>query len=424
MSLTAPILIIGGGIGGLTTALSLHAAGLPCRIYEAAPAILPLGVGINILPHSVRELTELGLLDQLAAVGVRTQELVYVTPHGQEVWREPRGQFAGYPWPQFSIHRGSLQLLLRDAVLARLGTEAIVTDHELVSFSQTEQAVTAQFRHKSSGLAAGAVSGSLLIAADGIHSAARAQLYPNEGPPVWSGRILWRATIDAPPFLTGASMVVAGHAKQKWVSYPIRNLSPDGSLQQINLIAELSPPESWLHQKEDWNRVGSVMDFSGDFASWDFGWMNVPDLIRQTKVVYEYPMSDREPIPQWVFGRTVLLGDAAHATYPIGSNGASQAIIDARTLAYQLATQSDWRVALANYQAERLPITNKLTLLNRQEGPDKPLQVVYERHPECFERREEVISDEELAEIAAQYKLQAGFDMQALLAKPSLSVKQ
>ena len=381
------VIILGGGIGGLATALSLHAAGIACRVYEAAAEVKPLGVGINVLPHSVRELTELGLQAKLDATGIRTQELVYATKRGEIIWREPRGMYAGYHWPQFSIHRGELQMLLYQAVIERIGADAVVTGHRAVKVTQDGAHATAHFVDAANQPLPPATGG-LVIAADGIHSAIRAQFFPTEGAPIWSKRILWRGTTIAAPFLTGASMMLAGYAWKKWVCYPIRELEaedgPDGKQrrQLINWIAELTFDSTELHAPEDWNRLGKLEDFMPDFEQWNFGWMHVGKMIRAAKEVYEYPMSDRNPAPTWVQGRCVLLGDAAHAMYPIGSNGASQAILDARKLAFELAAQPTIETALAAYDGERRPATAKLLELTRAEGPDAVMQRVEERAPD------------------------------------------
>ena len=416
------VIIIGGGIGGLATALSLHAAGIECRVYESSPEIRPLGVGINVLPHSVRELTELGLQPQLDEIGIRTQELVYATKRGEIVWREPRGQFAGYNWPQFSVHRGHLQMMLYEAVLERLGAGAVVTDHEAIDVTQDARGATAHFRSRTTGQPLPSVSGDLIVAADGIHSNIRAKFYPDEGPPVWSRRILWRGTTVRKPFLTGASMVLAGYAWKKWVCYPIRQLG-DG-MQLINWIAELTFDSTSIHAPEDWNRLGKLEDFMPDFEKWNFDWMPVADIIRAAESVYEYPMSDRNPVTAWAFGRVTLLGDAAHAMYPIGSNGASQAILDARKLAYELATQPTIEAALQAYQAERIPLTAKLLELTRAEGPDAILQLVEDRAPDGFADLEQVVPLAERESVAARYKTAAGFDRELLNSKPSLSARR
>ncbi len=307
------VIILGAGIGGLTAALALHAAGIRCRVFEANPVIKPLGVGINILPHSVRELAELGLLQALDREGIRTAELVYATKRGEVVWREERGMNAGYRWPQFSIHRGYLQMLLYDAVCERLGADAVVTDHAAVDVTQTASGATVRFESRALQQrhpAHASPTADVVIAADGIHSAIRKKYYPDEGPPVWSKRILWRGTTVMEPFLTGASMAVAGYAWKKWVCYPIKRLADDKLL--TNWIAELTLGTTDLKNAEDWNRLGKLEDFMPDFEKWDFDWMHVARIIRESGEVFEYPMSDRNPVPTWNFGRVTLLGDAAH----------------------------------------------------------------------------------------------------------------
>jgi 2-polyprenyl-6-methoxyphenol hydroxylase-like FAD-dependent oxidoreductase len=417
------VIIAGAGIGGLTLALSLHAAGIEAEIYEAAPALAPLGVGINVLPHAVRELTDLGLADDLAAAGVETEALIYANRFGQQIWREPRGRFAGYNWPQYSIHRGRLQKLLLDAVVDRLGAGAVHTDRKVVSAETTAAGAVARLAD-SAGADRGNVSGEVLAACDGIHSALRAQAYPDEGPPVWNQRVLWRGVTEAEPYLGGATMVMAGRQDQKFVCYPIDpGLTPAGR-SLINWIAELTFPQAALWRREDWNRPGVLEEFLPPFEDWHFGWLDVPDLIRRAGRVFEYPMVDRDPVDRWTFGRMTLLGDAAHAMYPIGSNGASQAIIDARTLAYELATAGDIDEALARYEAARRPATNTIVLLNRRNGPEQVMQLAHERAPAGFDDVHEVLSQRELEDTAGAYKRAAGFDRDALNSRPSLSPPQ
>ena len=408
------VLIAGGGIGGLVTALSLHAAGIECEVFESASEIRPLGVGINVLPHAARELIELGLKDRLDANAVATRELVYANCHGQVVWREDRGLAAGYNWPQYSIHRGTLHLLLFEAARERLGTDRVHTGARVSGFDQSEIGVTL---HLADGRNA---RGDLLVGADGIHSTIRAHFHRNEGPPRWNGCILWRATSIAPPFLTGATMVQAGHHNQKFVTYPIADL-PDGR-RLTNWIAErrFEPDHVWA--REDWNRPGRIEDILPHFESWRFGWLDVPALIRGAEAVYEFPMVDRDPLETWTHGRVTLLGDAAHPMYPIGSNGASQGILDARTFAHRLATEANWRGALASYEAARRPATAALIAATRGLGPDLVLERAHERAPDGFDDIEAVIPYAERQEIAAHFKRLAGFDPAVLNARPSLNV--
>jgi len=414
-------LIIGGGIGGLATALSLHAAGLPCRVFEAAPEIKPLGVGINVLPHAVRELTELDLADQLAMTAIPTAELIYANRHGQQIWQEPRGKAAGYHWPQYSIHRGDLQMLLLQAVRHRLGPDSLLPDHRLVDFCESEGRVTTAFeRGNGSRVEA---EGDLLIGADGIHSAVRYRFYPDEGPPVWNGNVLWRATTLAEPYLSGRSMVMAGHQAQKFVCYPISKAADNEGKALINWIAEIrfTDRESW--RREDWNRQVPVSDFLPAFEDWDFGWLKVPEIIRGAKTVYEYPMVDRDPVDAWSFGRVTLLGDAAHPMYPIGSNGASQAILDARRLAWHLVKEPDAETALQAYDGERRPATAGIVLANRQNGPEQAMEIVHERAPDGFDTLSDIVSTEELAKTANKYKALAGFDKDTLNNRESWSTR-
>ncbi len=417
------VLIVGAGIGGLTLALSLHRAGLRARIIEAVPSIRPLGVGINVLPHAVRELTELGLADRLEAQAIRTKELIYTNKFGQEIWREARGMDAGYNWSQFSVHRGVLQMLLYDVVRERLGADAIQTDIELLGLEQDETGVTARLRRRSDGAALPAQRAALLVGADGIHSAVRAQFYPNEGPPIWNGAVLWRATTEAAPYLSGRSMIMAGHQDQKFVCYPISPEAASRGRSLVNWIAELRYPTDTLWNREDWNRPGKIEDFLPKFEGWNFGWLDVPGLIRGASAIYEFPMVDRDPVARWSFGRVTLIGDAAHAMYPIGSNGASQAIIDARVLANKLATHPDAVAALQAYEAERLPATSRIVLANRANGPERVMQFVEERAPKGYTKLDDIISRAELEAAAKDYKLIAGFDKDALNTRASLDAR-
>lgn len=430
------VIIAGGGIGGLTAALSLDAAGIDVEVFEGSAEIRPLGVGINCLPHAVRELTELGLADRLEAIGVATRELIYTNRHGQQIWREDRGLHAGYRWPQISLHRGRLQTMLHEAAVERLGADRIHLDHALDRFEQDADGVTAHFVSRAvasgSSPAPGATAArptidrgsrraDLLIGADGIHSVVRRTLFPDEGLPIWNGAILWRGVTFAKPYLSAASMIMAGHEWQKFVCYPISPPRPDG-LQEINWIAELKYRDRPALQREDWNRRGNLDDFLPRFEPWDFGWLDAPALIRGADACFEFPMVDRDPLPRWSHGRVTLLGDAAHPMYPIGSNGASQAIIDARVLAWRLASESDPLLALQLYDDERRPATAAIVLANRRNGPEQVLQAAEERAPDGFTNVHDVISADELDATANEYKRLAGFDRDRLNSRPSYSI--
>lgn len=396
------VLIAGGGIGGLAAALALHRAGVAATVFEAVGTVRPLGVGINLLPHAVRELTRLGLGPPLADLGVETGELAYFNRHGQLIWREPRGRAAGYNWPQYSVHRGRLQMLLWDAATTRLGAANVRTGHQLVGFTDHGDRVTAAFADRHTGRVAAEEAGDILVGADGIHSAVRRQFYPAEGPPRLSGQLLWRGMTEAAPFLTGRSMVMVGHAAQKFVAYPI-------GPRQVNWVAELAVPPDRLPER-DWNRRADPAAFAPAFAGWRFPWLDVPALIAGAAGVFEFPMADRDPVGRWTFGRVTLLGDAAHPMYPIGSNGASQAILDAAALAEELTAGG----GLAGYERRRLGPTADLVRGNRRMGPEVVMQMAEDRAPGGFADPAAVFAPGELAAVAARYKRLAGFDPAAL----------
>jgi len=414
------VLIAGGGIGGLTLALSLHQIGIEAKIFESVPELRPLGVGINVLPHAVRELTELGLADRLDLFGVRTRELAYFSKRGQPIWSEPRGLEAGYRWPQFSIHRGILQQILLDAVIERLGRQSLLTRHHLAEFTETDRGVRARFIDRATGADTGSYEGALLIAADGIHSAVREKLYPQEGAPLWNGRILWRGITTSDAFLSGRTMIMAGHERLKFVCYPITSAANGNGKFQINWVAErlLDPGYQW--RREDYNRAARLDEFLPWFEDWRFDWLDLPGLIRNCPHAYEYPLVDRDPLDRWTFGRVTLLGDAAHPMYPIGSNGASQAILDARVLTREILQHGETHAALAAYEAERRPATTELVKLNRRNGPEQVMQLVEERAPQGYNVVTDVLSQQELEDIANNYKRVAGFQVEALNAKPPI----
>jgi len=412
------VIIAGGGIAGLALALSLHQIGVRCRIYEQVAAIRPLGVGINVQPHAVRELFELGLEAGLEMIGVRTREVAYFSKRGGLIWSEPRGMLAGYRWPQFSVHRGHLHMLLLAAVRERLGVDAVVTGMQVTGFAERNGGVEVSLRAADG--TASRDDADLLVAADGIHSAVRRQIFPDEGPPSWGGAVLWRGTTVAKPYLTGASMAMAGHEWQKFVTYPISKPDPVTGEALINWIGELKyePGAGW--NREDWNREGDFADFLPAFEDWRFDWLDCPALMRAGGSCYEYPMVDRDPLQRWTHGRVTLVGDAAHPMYPIGSNGASQAIIDARVLARAMLDHGLTPDALEAYEAERRPATTRIVMANRGNGPDQVMQVVEERCGGAFGDISEVLSRDELAETAAGYKKIAGFDVETLNARPPI----
>jgi 2-polyprenyl-6-methoxyphenol hydroxylase-like FAD-dependent oxidoreductase len=408
------VLIAGGGIGGLTAALALHAKGIEVTVFESVAEIKPLGVGINVLPHSVRILWNLGLQEALERTAILTGELRYHSKDGRTIWAEPRGLDAGYAWPQYSIHRGILQRVLLEAVRQRLGPERVVTQHHFAGMAQDASGVTVHFVDKKTGGARPSVRGDALIGADGIMSQVRRLFYPDEAPPRFHGLMLWRGVTEAAPFLTGRSMVMIGHDTLKFVAYPIDAQAARDGRSLINWIAERNVGPDYVHEREDWNRHGNPQDFLEHLKSWRFDWLSVPDVIERASAVFEFPMVDRDPIERWSFDRVTLLGDAAHAMRPNGSNGASQAILDAEALADALDGQGDVPDALMAYQAARLPPTAKLTLDNRRTGPERVLQMVEEQCTGQCGADHTCVPRDELAEVAQRYKKLAGFDKDRL----------
>lgn len=413
------VIISGAGIGGLTAALTCHELGIPVKVFEQVREITPLGVGINLQPHAVREIFEMGLEAEIEAIGVRTKEVAYFSKKGLPIHAEARGVWAGYRWPQYSIHRGELQMMLLKAVRERLGADAVETGAAVVGFTEEADGVHVKVER------GGAITeelGDVLIGADGLHSNIRAGFYPEEGAPVWAGAVLWRGTTKAVPFLSGATMGMAGHETQKFVTYPISK--PDaGGKAMINWIAELwfEPDSRW--NREDYNRTGALADFLPQFKSWKFDWLDIPALIKAADRIYEFPMIDRDPLERWSFGRATLLGDAAHAMYPIGSNGATQAILDARMLGRCFVEQGVNAAALSAYDADRRPKCNAVVLANRGNGPDQVMQVVEERSGGDFADIDDVLSPTERLEMAKAYKRIAGFDVDILNDAPSIITK-
>ena len=398
-------LIVGGGIGGLAAALCLHACSRRVQVFERVSAIKPLGVGINLLPHAVAILHELGLGDALAAAAIQTRHLQYYNKLGQLIWSEPRGVGAGYPVPQYSIHRGTLHMLLYQVVLERLGPNSVKLGTSFVSAAEHDGVLTARFQDSSEA------SGDSIIGADGIHSTVRASFYPDEGPPRFAGRLLWRACVEGVPFLDGRTMIMAGHQDQKFVCYPISARHAGTRSALINWVAELEV-EGNAPPPQDWNRQVDRSRFADRFANWRFGWLDVPALIAAAHPIYEFPLADRDPLPKWTRGRITLLGDAAHPMYPIGSNGASQAILDAHALAKALSEHADVTDALQAYEAARRPPTTAIVLANRGNGPEQVMQLAEERAPHGFNDINDVIPRHELEAIATRYKQTAGFSVE------------
>ncbi len=413
----SPVLIAGGGIGGLSLALTLHQIGVPCRVFEAVPALQPLGVGINLQPNAVRELHELGLgNDVLDRIGIQAREWALVGRNGNEVYAEPRGLRAGYRWPQYSVHRGELQMLLYRTALERLGPDAIQLGRRVAGYRNGEQGVTALIESRDGQRSE--VEGRLLIAADGLHSAVRAQMHPQQPPIQWGGAIMWRGTTPGVPVRSGASFVGVGSLRHRVVLYPISPPDPVTGLATINWIAEITVDNAEGWTQGDWNRRVELADFAHHFEGWDFGWLDVPAMLRGAKEVFEYPMIDRDPVPTWVDGRVALLGDAAHVMYPVGSNGASQAIVDARVLGASMLSHGVTPAALRAYDERLCADISALVLRNRGAGPFGLLGLVDERCGGVFDDIEQVIPAAEREAYMARYKAAAGFAIETLNAAP------
>jgi 2-polyprenyl-6-methoxyphenol hydroxylase-like FAD-dependent oxidoreductase len=403
------ILIAGGGIGGLTLALMLHQKSIPCQVLEAAAATKPLGVGINALPHSIRELAALGLLPRLDAIGIRTRQLIYANHLGQPIWSEPRGLYAGHDVPQFSLHRGRLHEMLWQAVTERLGPTAVQADRRLVGHTQSETGVEATFQ-TSAGTRT-TLRADALVGADGIHSTLRAALHPNDPSIRWNGIQMWRGAVDWPAFDNGDSMVIAGDAIAKLVLYPIAP-GTTASTRLTNWViyakigdASIPPPA-----RENWSRLGKYSDFRHLAERLHLPFIDTARLIQSTREIFEYPMCDRDPLPWWTQSRVTLLGDAAHPMYPVGSNGASQAILDARCLTDLLAA-NPVPAALAAYETERLPATAAIVASNRVGGPERVIDLIASRAPGGFTRIDDVATEDERAAIVRGYAQLAGFSV-------------
>lgn len=406
------VLVAGGGIAGLSLALTCHQIGVPVRVFESVSTLRPLGVGINLQPNAVRELFELGFADELESIGVAAEEWSLFARNGKEVWSEPRGTLAGYRWPQYSVHRGKLQMALYDAVVERLGRDAIVTGARLVSYETGPSSVTAKLK-----CADGSVrceNGAILIGADGIRSTVRAQMYPDEGQPIWNGAVMWRGVSPHVPVRTRNSFILIGTMAHRFVCYPISKADPTTGLAAMNWIAERTLKDKSAWGESDWDRRATLDEFLPHFLDWDFGWLDAPRIIRGAKEVFVYPMVDRNPVDHWTDGRVLLLGDAAHAMYPTGSNGASQAIVDARLLGARLVEHGLTEAALQAYEGELRPNINALILRNRGAGPIGLLGLVEERCDGRFGDINDVVPRAEAEEFMARYKAAAGFAKDAL----------
>ena len=411
--MSGQVIIAGGGIGGLATALTLHQIGVASVVYESSREMRPLGVGINLQPNAVRELGDLGITGaDLDRVGLPAREWALVGLNGNDIYSEPRGTAAGYRWPQYAAHRGQFHMLLFDAVVKRLGADAVRLGSRVTGYAKTADGVTARIEH-----ADGTRSedhGALLVGADGIHSAVRAQMHPEQPPIHWGGALMWRGTIWAKPSRTGASFIGLGTHRQRVVIYPLSKPDPSTGLSMMNWIAEVTMDNAEGWKQQGWFRQVETSAFVHHFDGWVWDWLDVPAMIRSSDGAFENPMIDRDPVSTWRDGPVALLGDAAHAMYPTGSNGASQAIIDARELGAAMVAHGVSEAALEAYDQKLCGPISQLILRNRGAGPFGLLNLVDERCGGTFDDIDAVISPAERAAFMAGYKSAAGFAIETL----------
>jgi 2-polyprenyl-6-methoxyphenol hydroxylase-like FAD-dependent oxidoreductase len=413
-----PVVIAGGGIGGLAAALTLHQIGVRCVVIESGREMRPLGVGVNLQPNAVRELYDLGITRaELDAIGVPAKEWALVGLNGKDIYSEPRGELAGYNWPQYAVHRGLLHMMLYDKVVERLGPEAVRLGCRATGYRKRGDDGVDVLVETADG-SPEVISAKLLIGADGIHSAIRAQMHPSQPPIHWGGALMWRGVTWAKTIRTGSSFVGLGTHRHRIVFYPISHPDPRTGLAMINWIAEITVDAAEGWQQRGWFREAPIEDVLPHFADWTWDWLDVPALIGNAEGAFENPMIDRDPIPTWVDGPVALLGDAAHAMYPTGSNGASQAIVDGRVLGAAMCLAGATPAALAAYDRKLCGPISELILRNRGAGPFGLLNLVDARCGGVFDDIDLVATPAERTAFMAGYKAAAGFAIDQLNRAP------
>lgn len=407
------VIISGAGIAGLSLGLTLHRIGIPFIIFDSVKEIQPLGVGINLQPNAVRELFELGVSESdLDLIGVQTREWALVGSNGQEIYSEARGRNAGYFWPQYSVHRGKLQMLLYEKLVDEVGQGRILTGYKINNYEMSDSFVRADYTEADG--TSGSVEGIILVGADGLHSNIRALMYPSQPPLHWGGAIMWRGTTLAKPIRSGASFVGLGTDKKRVIMYPISGTENSSGKALINWIAEVTLDIDESQTYGDWNKRVEIESFIHHFENWRYEWLNIPSFLRQADCAYEFPMIDRDPIPTWVDERVVLIGDAAHVMYPTGSNGASQAIIDSRELGAAFIKYSVSPKALKQFDKKLCKSISELILRNREAGPFGILKVIDDRCGGFFNNINDVVTKSELDHFMANYKAAAGLAIKEL----------
>lgn len=403
------VAIIGGGIAGLALAMNLKERGIDSRVYESAPEIKELGVGITLLPHAMREFTALGIGDELLSLGIENRESAFFNRFGQLLYKEPRGKFGGYSYPEVGIHRGKLHMTLFKAAKDRLEPGRITTDRHCTGIEQDADGVTVHFKTTSTGEQVESVRADIAIACDGVNSAVRKTFYPDEEV-AFSGINTWRGVTRRKPIWDGRTYMRVGSINTgKMVIYPIVDDIDDEGNQLINWMAEIQTENV---AKNDWNKEGNLDDFFDIYKDWRFDWLDVAEMVQNAEMILEYPMVDKDPVEQWTFGRITFAGDAAHPMYPRGSNGAAQGSIDARTLADLLASHDDPQAALKAYEDERLGKTANIVRTNRAHPPDfiniKVEELIGDKP---YDDLDAVITQDELRELSDSYKKVAGFSL-------------
>ena len=412
------VIIAGGGIGGLSLALTLDQIGVPFVVFESVQKLRPLGVGINLQPNAVRELYDMGIDgEELNEIGLPAKEWALVGLNGNDIYAEPRGLLAGYNWPQYAVHRGQFQMLLYNQLCERAGADVVRLGHQVTGYEENADGTVSALIDLADGTAV-RETGRLMIGADGLHSAVRAQMHPDQPPIHWGGAIMWRGTTLANPIRTGSSFIGLGTHSQRMVIYPISHPDPSTGLAAINWIAEVTVDNSHGWQSSGWFEPVEIDEFIHHFEDWTYDWLDVPELLRSANIAYQNAMIDRDPVSTWIDGNVALLGDAAHPMYPTGSNGASQAIVDARVLGATLIEHGVTQDALAVYDKQLCGPISEVVLRNRGAGPFGLLNMVDEKCGGAFDDIDDIIPPAERNEFMAGYKAAAGFAIEKLNSSP------